>query len=251
VSAEGSSREPASSSAAPLTGGGLQERLRYQFKDRALLELALTHASLREEGRQTNERLEFLGDAVLGLVIAHFLYTAFPELSEGRLTRLRSAVVSAEPLARLGRRLELDQAVRLGKGLRRDELSPAVLANVVEAVIGAVFLDGGIEAASPLILWGLEPEIDDELAQRSARNWKSRLQEHTQHLAHVTPTYAVREEEGPDHRKEFVVAALINGVERGRGRGASKKAAEQAAAREALERLLGDEAARGEGTRGL
>jgi len=214
----------------------VEQRLGYRFRDRTRLGLALTHASARDP--RSNERLEFLGDAVLGLVVADFLYAAFPDLDEGPLTRIRSAAVSARALARFARELGLDRAVRLGKGLRRDRLSKAVLANVVEAVIGAVYLDGGLAAVRPIVLWGLEEAIEDELSARGC-NWKSLLQEHTQQAEKVTPTYEVVGERGPDHMKEFVVVALVDGVERGRGQGPSKKAAEQAAAREALEALGG------------
>ncbi len=220
-----------------LSPSELEERLGYRFRDPGLLAQALTHSSVKDEEHPSNERLEFLGDAVLGQVAAHFLYSAFPELQEGQLTRMRSAVVSAEPLARFALELGLDQALHIGRGLRRDALSTAVLADVVEAVIGAAYLDGGLEAVRPLILWGLAGAIEDELAQRSARNWKSQLQEYTQQVSRVTPTYEVVSERGPDHHKEFVVAALVDGIERGRGQEPSKKAAEQAAAREAFQAL--------------
>lgn len=222
-----------------LSAGELQERLGYQFQDPGLLARALTHASSKDPTNPSNERLEFLGDAVLGLVVAHFLFSAFPEEDEGRLTRLRSAIVSTRALARFGRELGLHEAVRLGKGLQGRHLSGAVVADAVEAVIGAAFLDGGMEAVQPLILWGLAGVIEDTLAQRNARNWKSLLQEHTQQAEKITPTYEVLEESGPDHRKEFVVAALVGGVERGRGRGPSKKIAEQAAAQQALRAVRG------------
>lgn len=215
----------------------LQAALRYRFRDQGLLEQALTHASGKDASRPSNERLEYLGDAVLGMVVGHFLYWAFPALDEGHLTRLRSAVVSTGPLARLAEELGLPAVVRIGKGLSREELPASVLANVMEAVIGAAYLDGGLESVRPMVLWGLCEPMEDELAQRSTRNWKSLLQEHTQQADKVTPTYEVLSASGPDHCKEFVVAALVDGVPRGRGVGSSKKLAEQAAAREALEAL--------------
>ena len=215
----------------------LERRTGYAFRDRTFLERALTHASCKDAENPSNERLEFLGDAVLGLVVAHFLYTAFPDLEEGPLTRVRSAVVSAQSLTQLAREVGLDRALRIGRGLRREELPPSVLANSVEALIGAMFLDGGLPAARPFILWGLEQALEDELVARTERNWKSLLQELTQQADRVTPTYEVIEESGPDHQKEFVVVVKVDGVERGRGRGPSKKAAEQGAAHDALERL--------------
>jgi ribonuclease-3 len=225
------------SAAGPTPGApDLTQRIGYTFRDPSLLDRALTHASCKDAEHPSNERLEFLGDAVLGLVVAHFLYTAFPEMEEGPLTRVRSAVVSAQSLTALALEVGLDDALRIGRGLRREELPPSVLANAVEALIGAIFLDGGLDATRPFILWGLERALEDELVTRNERNWKSLLQELTQQADRVTPTYEVVEETGPDHQKAFVVIVLTDGVERGRGSGASKKAAEQAAARDALER---------------
>lgn len=142
--------------------------------------------------------------------------------------------MSAKSLARLAIRLGLDKALRCGRGLKREELPPSVLAGAVEAVLGAVFLDGG-SRRDPDRAVGLEEALEDELAVRAESNWKSILQELTQQAERVTPTYAVvSSEAGPDHQKEFVIAVLVDGVERGRGTGASKKAAEQAAAQAAL-----------------
>ena len=217
----------------------VETRLDYVFRDRTLLELALTHASTKDSTHPSNERLEFLGDAVLGMVVAHFLFWSFPELPEGRLTRLRSAVVSTPALARFGRELGLDGAVRVGKGLQRTALSDAVLANVVEAVIGAVYLDGELGAVRPLILWGLSSALEAELAHPRQGNWKSRLQELTQQQDKVTPSYEVLSERGPAHRREFVVAVLVADEELGRGEGPSKKIAEQAAAHRAYMALTG------------
>ncbi len=222
----------------------LTRRVGYTFRDPSLLDRALTHASCKDVENPSNERLEFLGDAVLGLVVAHFLYSAFPDMEEGPLTRVRSAVVSAQSLTELAREVGLDRALRIGRGLRREELPPSVLANSVEALIGAMFLDGGLPAARPFILWGLERALEDELVARNERNWKSLLQELTQQADRVTPTYEVVEETGPDHQKEFVVVVLVDGAERGRGRGSSKKAAEQDAAHDALERMAAARRAR-------
>ena len=215
----------------------LQASMGHRFRDPSLLHLALTHASAKSNSDPSNERLEFLGDAVLGMVVGHFLYWAFPDLDEGHLTRMRSGVVSTPALARFAGVLGVVPLIRIGKGLHREALPASVLANVVEGVIGAVFLDGGLDAARRMILWGLCEPIEDELNQRSDRNWKSLLQEHTQQFDKVTPTYVVVSEHGPDHEKEFVVAALVDGVEHGRGAGASKKLAEQAAAKQAFEAL--------------
>jgi ribonuclease-3 len=220
-------------------GGALEDRLGHRFRERSLLERALTHASAKEGG-DSNERLEFLGDAVIGLVVAEFLFAAYAELEEGPLTRVRSAVVSAPVLADLARTLGLDAEVRLGKGLERRDLSAAVLANVVEAVVGAVYLDGGLDAARRLVLWGLADAIEGELTARDQRNWKSILQELTQERLREVPGYEVVATRGPDHKKEFEVVARIAGEERGRGAGPSKKAAEQAAAEAAYRALAGE-----------
>lgn len=217
---------------------GLEERLGYRFVDRSRLEQALAHASAKESGEAPcNERLEFLGDAVIGLVIAEFLFAAFGELEEGPLTRVRSAVVSAPVLAELALELGLDREVRLGKGLDRRLLSPAVLANVMEAVVGAVYLDGGLDAARRLVLYGLADAIEGELEARSQRNWKSSLQELTQERLREVPTYEVVATRGPDHKKEFEVIARVGGEALGRGSGSTKKAAEQAAAEAAFRAL--------------
>ena len=208
----------------------LEDRLGHRFRDPSLLERALTHSSAKEPGVGSNERLEFLGDAVVGLVVAEFLFAAYPELEEGPLTRIRSAVVSTPVLAAWGRELGLDAELRLGKGLDRAALSAAVLADAAEAVVGAVWLDAGIDAARRLVLWGLADALEAETSAGERGNWKSLLQELTQERLRVVPSYEVVDTHGPDHRKEFEVVARVEGVERGRGRGSSKKAAEQAAA---------------------
>lgn len=201
--------------------------------------LSLTHRSYcaENEGTEPNERLEFLGDAVLGFVIGHTLFEDQPDLAEGDLTSMRAAVVSTRSLGDVGERLGLREALHLGKGLRRESLSGAVLADAFEALLGAVFLDGGLDAARAVALRALDERLADALARRGARNWKSLLQEHTQELRRVTPSYHLVGESGPDHAKVFEVAALIEGAEKGRGRGASKKLAEQSAARAALRTL--------------
>ena len=231
--------EPAPSPETPRDPAlrALEDRLGHRFRDPTLLELALTHASAKEQTGGSNERLEFLGDAVIGLVVAEFLFAAYPELEEGALTRVRSTVVSATVLAGLARELQLDRLARLGKGLERESLSAAVQANVAEAVVGAVWLDAGIDAARRLVLWGLADEIERELGEGEQRNWKSVLQELTQGRLREVPSYEVVATSGPDHKKEFEVVARVAGEERGRGRGASKKAAEQAAAEAAFRAL--------------
>lgn len=215
----------------------LQRRLRYTFQQPELLQRALTHASSKDRDRPSNERLEFLGDAVLGLAVGHFLFWAYPQLQEGALTRIRAAAVSAKGLARFARDLRLQDVVRLGRGLHRDTLPNSVLANVLEGVVGAIYLDGGLEPARDFALWGLAQVIDDEIAARNQPNWKSLLQEFAQHARHLTPQYRTLSSSGPDHAKHFVVAAYLGDHELARGTGKPKKAAEQLAARNALHLL--------------
>ena len=207
----------------------LERRLAFRFQDVSHLEDALTHSSVKTDQRPSNERLEFLGDAVIGLVVSDFLYDSFPEKDEGELTRIKSVVVSADSLSAEGQRLGLADAVAVGRGM-----------NVFEAITGAIHLDGGIEHARRFVLLNLAPSIERVLGARTGRNWKSLLQQYTQRLWAVTPTYEVARTAGPDHVKEFEVVALVKGDVRGAGRGRSKKHAEQDAARAALESYLGD-----------
>jgi ribonuclease-3 len=221
----------------------IERRLGFRFLDEERLEGALTHSSAKTETRPSNERLEFLGDAVIGLVVSHFLYSAFPDRDEGELTRLKSVVVSESALAAEALRLGLDQVVEVGKGIPRRQIPSSILANTFEAVAGAILLDGGLEAARTFILENLAGQLELVVGSRHARNWKSLLQQYTQRAFGVTPTYEVLSSSGPEHGKEFQVAALVEHVSRGRGRGRSKKEAEQEAARAALAALLVDSGA--------
>jgi ribonuclease-3 len=218
----------------------LERRLAFRFQDVSHLEDALTHSSVKTSERPSNERLEFLGDAVIGLVVSDFLYDAFPEKDEGELTRIKSVVVSADALAAEAQRLGLDGDVEVGRGMKKDGIPRSILANVFEAITGAIYRDGGIEHARRFVLRNLEPSIERVLGARSGRNWKSLLQQYTQRLWAVTPTYEVARTVGPDHQKQFQVVALVKGEVKGAGTGPSKKHAEQVAARAALESYLGD-----------
>ncbi len=208
----------------------------YYFASPVLLETALTHSSLRAPDRECNERLEFLGDSILGLVITEELYHLLPDQSEGELTRIKSAVVSRSALLDASLRLGLPQYAEFARGVsRRDRLPASVVANLVEAVIGAIYLDAGYYPAREFVLRHMGTAIDDELHDRGAKNYKSLLQHEVQQSISVTPTYRTLEADGPDHAKEFVVAAIIRGQEWGRATGPTKKDAEQEAARLALE----------------
>ena len=201
--------------------------------ERGLLDRALTHRSYAYEhgGIPTNERLEFLGDAVLGLVITDALYTRHPDLPEGQLAKLRASVVNAKALADVGRSLGLGAFVRLGRGEEatggRDKSS--ILADTVEAVIGAVYVDAGLEAATGLLHRRFDPLLDEAAGRGAALDWKTSLQELTAARGLGVPEYVVHES-GPDHLKVFVATALVASRPSGSGEGTSKKEAEQRAA---------------------
>lgn len=215
--------------------------LRHRFTNRDLLRLALTHSSLRDEWTQSNERLEFLGDSVLGLAVSNYLFTTFPSLHEGELTKLRSMTVSETALIALGKRLELGRQLRVGKGIRKGRAVPqSLIANAVEAIVGAVYLDAGFETARDLIVGWMEVEIAKLTAKRLATNYKAALQQLTQRSFARHPVYAVLTELGPDHKKEFVIAVRIGEREFPSAKGKTKKLAEQRAARLALRVLKKD-----------
>jgi ribonuclease-3 len=190
------------------------------------------------EGEESNERLEFLGDAVLGLVVTRHLYDAYPELSEGELAKIRAAVVSSVALAELAAELDIGAAVLLNKAedLSGGREKPSILADAMEAVIGATYLDGGWDVAADLVLRLLGDRIAEAAAGPGGRDYKTRLQELASRLFDQLPRYEV-EDEGPEHAKRFFATVHLNGEARGRGEGRSKKQAEQGAAREACEAL--------------
>jgi len=211
----------------------------YRFKSADLLQNALTHASIATSRLVSNERLEFLGDAVLGLVICEEIYHRFPRYLEGELTRIKSVVVSRETCAHVADGLGLVQHLSLGKGITESETMPASLAACAyEAIVGAIYLDGGLEPARRFILAHMGEEIDRVLAGEHRRNYKSLLQQHAQRDLGASPNYEVMDEKGPDHAKAFEVAVTIRGRRYPSAWGPSKKTAEQVAAMEAL-RVLG------------
>ncbi len=210
----------------------LEGRLGYTLEP-ALLVRALTHRSYAYEngGLPTNERLEFLGDSVLGLVVTDTLYRTHPDLPEGQLAKLRAAVVNSRALAGVSRGLDLGAFIRLGRGEEgtggRDKAS--ILADTLEAVIGAVYLDQGLDAASELVHRLFDPLIEESSNLGAGLDWKTSLQELTAAEGLGVPEYVVSES-GPDHEKTFTAAARVGGVEYGTGTGRSKKEAEQQAA---------------------
>jgi ribonuclease-3 len=214
-----------------------EQRLGYEFKTRAALEAAWVHRSAANERKLPGnyERLEFLGDAVLGLITAAWLYREHPDLPEGELARRKSALVSAGALASYARQLGLGRHLLLGQGEEKSggRDKPSLLADSFEAVIAAVYLDGGMRAARGVVERFLRESAGTlDLESTDA---KSKLQESIQAAGRPAPVYRVSEETGPDHAKQFTVEVLIDGEVAGRGRGRSKKSAEVDAARRALE----------------
>jgi ribonuclease-3 len=217
----------------------LEERLGHVFKDRSLCESALTHKSWMNEthqkDRSNNERLEFLGDAVLSLVISDLLMRRFPDQSEGELSKARAAIVNELGLALVAEPLALGQWIFLGKGEEQagGRQKRSLLANALEALLGAVYLDGGFDAAYRGIK-NLFTGAIEELPYTSVRDFKSRLQEVAQANLQLAPTYVVLSEQGPDHAKIFEVAIRIGEREYAKASGRSKKEAQQNAAEAAL-----------------
>lgn len=218
----------------------LEDRIGYHFAKPELLQEALTHPSLAYESKEKeydNQRLEFLGDAVLQLILTSNLYLRFPDFSEGRLTKLRSRLVSRDALCRYAAKLDLGPFLRLGKGETASggRERPSNLADAIEALIGAVYLDGGFEPARDLVIRNFG-EFIDEISQRPDEdNPKGELQENLQAISSSSPTYEIVDQEGPDHQKLFVAEVSWEGILLGKGSGSSKKEAEINAAAEALE----------------
>lgn len=217
--------------------------LGYSFATPALLHAALTHASSADHRLASNERLEFLGDAILGAIVCHMLYELYPNSLEGTLTRIKSVVVSRRTCAKLSRRLGLEAFLILGKGMGSPEQTPdSVMAAVFESLIGAMYLDGGLAAAESFLLPLLRPEIDEAAVDQGNQNYKSGLQQASQRQFGETPTYLLLDEKGPDHSKCFKVAAQIGQRRYAAAWGPTKKDAEQRAASNALSQLAGDPA---------
>lgn len=203
---------------------------------------AFTHRSYLNESKkpvQSNERLEFLGDAVLEIVISEYLFKHYPVSPEGDLTLFRSSVVRTESLAKASEALGLGTLLRLSKGeiANGGRTNQSILANTYEAVLGSIYLDRGLEAAREFVTATIVPEVEDIVTKKSYRDAKSYLQELVQEQKRVTPTYKVIKAIGPDHQKTFTVGVFINNTQAGEGTGKSKQAAENNAAQEALKQL--------------
>ncbi|MEA5039017.1 MAG: ribonuclease III [Clostridiaceae bacterium] len=213
----------------------------YTFRDRTLLTAALTHSSYanenRDKGCHSNERLEFLGDSILGFICAKYIFETYRQLPEGELTKLRAAIVCERSLYELAGRLELGPRLLLGHGEKQGGGSkrPSVLADAAEAALAAVFLDGGMEAAEGFLLPYIREKAEEVVRGHHSVDYKTALQEIVQKNHQETLSYRLKEESGPDHDKRFVIEVLINSNVLATGEGKSKKLAEQAAARAALE----------------
>ncbi len=218
-----------------------QKVIEYRFRKPKLLRAALTHASGADTRLASNERLEFLGDSVLGLVVCEQLFEIFPNYQEGDLTKIKSAVVSRRTCARISRELNMGDFLFLGKGMNMHAAVPAsLLADVFESLVAAIYLDGGLEAAREFILRYLLPEIEREAGGAQGSNFKSLLQQVAQREFGATPHYELLDEQGPDHHKCFKVAAVIGSHPYSSAWGRNKKEAEQKAAMNALAQISGD-----------
>lgn len=225
----------------------LEAKIGYRFKKKSLLREALTHKSFAQEitreSSPFNERLEFLGDAVLGLVISHYLYSTYPEYTEAELSKIRAYVVREATLSDIALDLDIGSYLYLGKGEEtsggREKTS--LLANAFEAIIAAIYLDGGLRNARGFVLTTLEPKIEGVLQKNLLYDYKTRFQEVVQEKFGVFPKYKIFREQGPGHMKTFDVRVYVNRKSLGTGRGRSKKEAAQKAAQEGLKKLKENE----------
>jgi len=216
----------------------VEKRIGYTFRDEDLLERALRHASNAPTRQESNERLEFLGDAVLGMIVCDHLFREHPEALEGELTKIKSAVVSRRTCARLADRLHLVEFLDIGKGMQTHASVPASLsAAVMESLIGAIYVDGGLDAARDFILPLFAPVAESAARSGHQQNFKSVLQHVVQDSGEGSPTYVLLDEQGPDHAKCFEVCVQIGATRYKSAWGASKKQAEQQAALHALQAL--------------
>jgi ribonuclease-3 len=219
----------------PANLDACQEQIGYHFGNLDLLRLALQHASSANHRRDSNERMEFLGDAVLGLVVCEALYERLPQALEGEMTKIKSAVVSRRTCAQVAQALRLTEGLVVGQGMDNGENLPSSLAaGTLEAVIAAVYLDGGLDAARTLILRHMDEDLRKATQSQHQFNFKSQLQQVAQRQLNATPIYEMLDEKGPDHSKCFEIAVSIGSRQFPSAWGPNKKDAEQKAARLAL-----------------
>lgn len=216
----------------------VENRLDYRFTNPELLERALRHSSLADSRLDSNERLEFLGDSVLGMVVCRTLFDKFPDYLEGDLTKIKSVIVSRKACSHVARSLDLTLFIQVGKGTEQTRaIGGSIAAGTLEAIIAAIYLDGGWEAAESMILKWFEPLIDKIDADQHHNNFKSILQQYCQKEFNSTPYYELLDEKGPDHNKCFEVGVVIQHHRYPSAWGITKKDAEQQAAQNALEEL--------------
>ncbi|MGW8256251.1 MAG: ribonuclease III [Thermoguttaceae bacterium] len=219
----------------------LEKRINYCFSDKNLLLFALTHASGAEHRLASNERLEFLGDAILGAVVCELLFHQYPDFLEGDLTKIKSVVVSRQTCTKISRSLGMQEFLILGKGMtNHPTIPPSLLADVFESLVAAVYLDGGHEAVEKFIVEFIGPEIELASGGEAGYNFKSLLQQVAQREHGTTPNYQLLDEKGPDHSKCFKMCAQVGHVRYQPAWGRNKKEAEQRAARNALCQLVGE-----------
>ena len=218
-----------------------QHLIDYEFKDQELLRFALTHASGASHRLASNERLEFLGDAVLGFVICAWLYEDYPEYNEGDLTKIKSAVVSRRTCGKVACQIGLDECLIVGRGVTRNRSYPrSLVSDVFESIIAALFMDGGHDIVRDRLKRWLQGEVEMAVQSQGATNYKSTLQQRAQRDIACTPMYRLNREMGPDHRKSFLISAVIDGKEYTAAWGTNKKEAEQKAAANALAEMNND-----------
>ena len=221
----------------------LEKQIKIKFKNIQLIHNAFVHRSYLNEHKDynggSNERLEFLGDAVLEFIVSQYLYETFPDKEEGVLTAYRSALVCSKSLSKISKELDFGKYLLLSKGEEQSggRTRPYILGNTFEAVLGAIYLDQGLENAKGFVHKFLLPELEEIIANQEYKDPKSELQELTQEKVNVTPHYDVLDEKGPDHNKWFQVGVFINKKRIGIGEGKSKQRAEQEAAKAAIEKL--------------
>src|SRR5262245_19840588 len=220
-----------------------EHRIGYKFHEQRLLRAALTHASGAEHRLASNERLEFLGDAILGFVVCEVLFQQFPQYLEGELTKVKSVVVSRQTCAKISEALGLQEFLILGKGMTtHPSVPPSVLADVFESLVAAIYLDGGVDAARQFINTYIGPEVELAATGELGGNYKSLLQQFAQREFGSTPTYHLLDEKGPDHSKCFKMVAQVSGQRYQPAWGRNKKESEQRAACNALSELKGEAA---------
>lgn len=213
----------------------IERMIGYAFHDRSLLAKAMVHASIATSRLESNERMEFLGDAILGMVICDYLFRSYPNALEGELTKIKSSVVSRRTCAEIALSIGLDEGLLLGKGMgTRENLPQSLAAAAFEAVIGAIYLDGGLESAAPFVLKHLSERIERAARLGHQHNFKSVLQQALQRSGSCNPAYVIVDERGPDHSKCFEIAVEVDGRRFPGCWGTSKKTAEQQAALTAL-----------------